>query len=262
MLCPECMADARRAYAAANPASVRAARAMRGLRGQPVVTYAAIAICVIVFIVELIGGNAVVSALWFAPAEALVPPISPLIPFEPWRMITSVFTHDTAFPYLHLLLNMFTLFIFGRMLEPALGWLRYAALFLIGGFGGSVGVLIWSVFDPSTAVQPTVGASGAIFALMGAFAVMLHSTGRGATQFWVLIAVNLFIGFLPGYSVSWQAHVGGLITGILFGLILVRTRARLQRTLQSWLIVALAAVLVVIAVIPSFVFQSMFGVAS
>lgn len=255
VLCPECVAEARRGYAQSQPVSLQAARLARRWAGQPVVTYSLIGICVVVFLVQLLGGAAVTNALLFAPVQAV--PAFGL--FEPWRMITAVFVHSPTPPYLHLLLNMLTLFIFGRVLEPALGRLQYAVLFVLAGFGGSAAVLLWGLVMPATLLSPVVGASGAIFGLMGAFAVILHSTGRGATQFYVLIAVNLVIGFLPGFNVSWQAHVGGLVVGLLFGLILVRTRARRQLRARWWLIGALAAVLVLVSVVVCVLLTAIFA---
>ena len=125
---------------------------------------------------------------------------------------------------LHLLLNMYTLWIFGQLLEGLLGRWRFLALYLLGGLGGSVGVL-W-LADPERAV---VGASGAIFGLMGAFLVIQRRLGGQTTQLFVLLGINLVIGFIPGFNVAWQAHLGGLVVGALVGLHLVETRKRSQQ---------------------------------
>jgi len=161
--------------------------------------------------------------------------------FEPWRMLTSVFVHSTALLF-HVLLNMYTLWIFGQLLEGLLGRWRFLALYLIAGFAGSVGVL-W-LGDPRTGV---VGASGAIFGLMGAFLVIQRRLGGQTTQLFVLLGINLVIGFVPGFNIAWQAHLGGLVAGALIGLIYVETRKRSQQALQVWLLVALVAVLVVLS---------------
>lgn len=209
---------------------------LRNLTGSeaPVVTYAIIALCLVVFALQSIPvvGGAVTSALQFAPLYVM--PI-PGVPFEPWRMITAAFVHGGIF---HVLLNMYTLFIFGSALERGLGRWRYIALYLISGFGGSVAVLLLDA--PNQAV---VGASGAIFGLMGAFFVINRHLGGSSVQLFVLLAINLAYGFfVPG--ISWQAHIGGLVVGALVALIFVRTRASRQKRLQMSLVAAVAVGLV------------------
>ena len=161
--------------------------------------------------------------------------------FEPWRMITSVFVHSTRLLF-HVLLNMYTLWIFGQILEGLLGRWRFLSLYLISGLAGSVGVL-W-LGDPRTGV---VGASGAIFGLLGAFLVIQRRLGGNATQLLILLGINLVIGFLPGLAIAWQAHLGGLVAGALVGLIFVETRKRDQRGLQVALLIGLTAVLLLLS---------------
>jgi membrane associated rhomboid family serine protease len=101
-----------------------------------------------------------------------------------------------------------------------------------------------------------VGASGAIFGLLGAFLVIQRKIGGETTQLLVLVAINLVIGFLPGMSISWQAHLGGLLGGALLGLIFVQTRKGTQQKLQWTLISLTLLVFVGIALshAPIFVF--------
>jgi len=140
------------------------------------------------------------------------------------------------------LLNMYTLWIFGQLLEGLLGRWRFLTLYLISGLAGSVGVL-W-LGDPRTGV---VGASGAIFGLMGAFLVIQRRLGGNATQLFILLGVNLVIGFVPGFNIAWQAHLGGLIGGALVGLIFTETRKRSQLGLQVGLLVGLVVLLLVLS---------------
>jgi membrane associated rhomboid family serine protease len=212
---------------------------LRGLTGSdaPVVTYAIIALCLVVFALQSIPviGGTITGALQFAPVYVM--PI-PGAPFEPWRMLTSVFTHGGIF---HVLLNMYTLFIFGSALERGLGRWRYLALYLISGLGGSVAVLLLG-----SPLQAVVGASGAIFGLMGAFFVINRHLGGSSVQLFVLVAINLAYGFfVPG--ISWQAHVGGLVVGALVALIFVRTRAIRQKRAQVLLVSGVAVALVAIS---------------
>jgi membrane associated rhomboid family serine protease len=174
----------------------------------------------------LIGANAVVYVLqWLVQAAG--PSLVQLFAYapattasEPWRMLTSGFLHSMSSP-LHLLLNMYMLYLFGRMLEPALGRGRFLLLFLLSILGGSVGVLLLS--HPLSLV---VGASGGVFGLFGALFVLQRHLGQSITPIAVLIGVNVVFGFLfPG--IAWQAHLGGLVMGamVAFGYTLA-TRSR------------------------------------
>lgn len=234
VICPECMREQRASAPRTKPAVVTRMRSAAG-RGAPVVTYALIGITLAVFLLQLVPGLAITDRLLYAGLYSL--PGN----FEPWRMLTSVFVHSTALLF-HVLLNMYTLWIFGQLLEGMLGRWRFLALYLIAGLAGSVGVL-W-LGDPRTGV---VGASGAIFGLMGAFLVIQRRLGGQTTQLFVLLGINLVIGFVPGFNIAWQAHLGGLVVGALIGFIYVETRKREQQTLQIWLLVALVAVLVVLS---------------
>jgi len=138
-------------------------------------------------------------------------------PFEPWRMLTAGFVHDWNGPW-HILLNSYAIWIFGRQLEPMLGALRFLVLYLSSIFGGSVAVLWLS--DPRI---PVVGASGALFGLMGAYFIVLRTIGGNPTQIFALIAINFSLGFFVS-GISWEGHLGGLVTGLLIALVYARNR--------------------------------------
>ena len=234
VICPECMAQQRATAPRTKPAVLTRVRSAAG-RGAPVVTYSLIGITLAIFVLQLIPGLALTDRLLYAGLYST--PGN----FEPWRMLTSVFVHSTTLLF-HVLLNMYTLWIFGQLLEGLLGRGRFLTLYLISGFAGSVGVL-W-LGNPLTGV---VGASGAIFGLMGAFLVIQRRLGGNATQLFVLVGINLVIGFVPGFNIAWQAHLGGLVGGALVGLIFVETRKREQKAVQIGLLVALVLVLVVLS---------------
>jgi membrane associated rhomboid family serine protease len=234
VICPECMREQRSTAPRTKPAVLTRARAAAE-RGAPVVTYSIIGVTLGVFVLQLIPGLAVTDRLAYAGVYSL--PFN----FQPWRMLTSVFVHSTGLIF-HVALNMYTLWIFGQLLEGLLGRWRFLALYLISGLAGSVAVL-W-LADPGTGV---VGASGAIFGLMGAFLVIQRRLGGNATQLLILVGINLVIGFVPGFNISWQAHLGGLVGGALVGLIYVETRKRDQQALQIGLLAALLAVLIVLS---------------
>jgi membrane associated rhomboid family serine protease len=120
------------------------------------------------------------------------------------RLLTSAFLHAGL---LHLASNMLALFVVGVPLERSIGSVRFAVVYLASALGGSL--LALALSDPYTL---GVGASGAVFGLFGALAVLRRRVGAEATGVAVLIGLNLVISFtLPG--ISWQAHVGGLVTG-------------------------------------------------
>ena len=234
VICPECMREQRASAPRTKPAIITRARAATG-RGAPVVTYSLIGITIVVYVLQLIPGLGVTDWLYFTPLAMSE------IAFQPWRLITSVFVHSTGLIF-HVLLNMYTLWIFGQLLENVLGRGRFLALYLISGLAGSVGV-VW-LADHNTSV---VGASGAIFGLMGAFLVIQRRLGGSATQLLVLVGINLVIGFIPGLNIAWQAHLGGLVGGALVGLIFVETRKREQRGLQIGLLVGLTLLLLALS---------------
>ncbi len=230
--CPECVREARQSAPRTKSAIVTSLRRGSG----PVVTYSIIALSVLVYLLQWItGGDAgpVTRTIAYAPLFTLS---------QPWTMLTAIFAHGSI---IHLLFNMYSLFVFGPALEQALGRARFLALYLIAGFGGSVAVLL---LDPLSWV---LGASGAIFGLMGAFFIIQRRMGGSSPQLLIVIVLNLVIGFvLP--NVSWQAHVGGLIVGGLVAWINLRTRQRQQQRLQVLLLAGLVLVLCGIALIRFF----------
>ena len=203
------------------------------------VTLAIIAITAVVSLLQMIPGivgNTITGLLLFAPVYVMPETGAPL---EPWRMLTSALVHGGI---IHLALNMYTLFIFGKGLEPSLGKWRFLALYLISAIGGAVAVT-W-LAAPTSAV---VGASGAIFGLFGAFFVIQRRMGGDIRGLLILIGLNLVIGFIPGFNISWQGHLGGLVAGGLVGLVLWSTRKEKDHSRQPWLLAGLSVVLLLLA---------------
>ncbi len=211
----------------------RIANAVRPSGGRPIVTYTIIGLCLLIYLIQYVTGDTnspVTTDFWYAPIQTTA---------QPWRMLTSIFLHESP---LHVLLNMYSLYLVGPALERMLGRVRYLALFLIAGFGGSVGVLL--IGNPQV---PVLGASGAIFGLFGAYFLIARRLGGNATQFLVVIVLNLVIGFIPGFGIAWQAHVGGLITGLAIAFVYLETRARSRRPAQILLTAAVAVLLLAAA---------------
>jgi membrane associated rhomboid family serine protease len=124
-----------------------------------------------------------------------------------WRLVTSMFLHAN---FLHIAVNMWSLYVVGTILEYAIGRWRFLLLYFVSGVAGSAGALVWS---PN---QPTVGASGAIFGILGALFV-LERRGSIATggQVAGMIVLNLVITFAFSSYISVGGHVGGLIGGVV-----------------------------------------------
>ncbi|MEY4320931.1 MAG: putative rhomboid family rane protein, partial [Actinomycetota bacterium] len=233
-ICPECQVEASVGFlcpddAGGTPQQVNRQRVRANRFSAPRLTLALIVINVIFWLLEISPvGDYVISYLAYKPVFTAV---------APWQMITAAFLHDWSSP-LHLLFNMYTLYIFGQVLEPMLGKARFFALYLISAFGGSVAVLLFG--DPASTV---VGASGAIFGMMGAYFILLRAIGQQSGQLMGLIAINLVFSFL-NQGISWQAHIGGLIVGGAVAGIYAATRKAEQKGMQITGLAILIAVLV------------------
>lgn len=233
------MKESRQSAPRTKPAVVTAFRAGSS---TPVVTYTLIAICIVVYVAQLLSNGLVTNALFYHPL---------LTQTQPWRMITSLFVHNPQL-YLHIIFNMFSLFVIGPILELAVGRWRFIALYLLSGLGGSVAVLLMT---PTTGV---LGASGAIFGLLGAFFVIQRSLGGKNMQIVIVIAINLVLGFVIP-NVAWQAHVGGLVIGGIVAFVFLKTRALAKRNEQLLLLFAVFVGLVVLTVVGVTLLQSRFG---
>ena len=135
---------------------------------------------------------------------------------------------------MHIVFNMLALWMVGgQYLEPLLGRLRYAALYLISAIGGSV-VFLLLAQPPTGPVElddlgswgtAAVGASGAVFGLFGALLVLNRKLGRSSAGMYATIVINAVIGFVvPG--IAWQAHLGGLLTGAAVAAVIAVTSSQ------------------------------------
>ncbi|WP_295779489.1 rhomboid family intramembrane serine protease [uncultured Microbacterium sp.] len=259
VICPECMAEQRAAQTPAQKKAERrwASRPMAIVSSdRPRMTLGIIAVTGLVYIIGLIPGLGPVLSSLFAFNSLFLLPQAGVI--QPWRLVTVALVHDGFF---HVGLNMLALWFIGRSLEPLLGRWRFLALYVIGAIGGSVAV---ALLAPGVW---TVGASGAIFALFGALLVIGRHIGADIRVIGILIAINFawpfvlaafnaigsgdFAASLAAVGISWQAHLGGLLTGAVIGLIYSRTRAASQRGLQIGLIIAVTVVLLALLAVPA-----------
>lgn len=192
-----------------------------------------VGVCVAVFLVQwLVGVNAIAGNFGMQP-------VAIGLGGEWYRLLTSMFLHGSV---LHLLFNMYVLVALGPTLERILGHLRFLVLFVLSGLGGAA--LSYALSSPMTV---SVGASGAIFGLMGALVVAGRRLRYDITMVVVLIAINLVIGFVFSSGIDWRAHVGGLATGAAVAAVMVVPHGR-RASIAEWGGVAAIAVVVVLVI--------------
>jgi membrane associated rhomboid family serine protease len=172
------------------------------------------------------------------PPPPIGEPVIGVAAGEYYRLLTSAFLHGGV---VHLLLNMYALYLFGPQVEAALGRLRFIVLYVASAVGGSA--LSYAFASP---VQPSLGASGAVFGLLGAYLVINRRLGRDNTPVLVLLAINLAYGFLVP-NIDWRAHLGGLVTGGLIAASIAYAPAHRRGLVQAAGIAA--TLLVVLAIV-------------
>lgn len=204
----------------------------RRARHEPLLTYALLAGIVVAFLVTLAAPALTDRGVLFGPAVAE----------GQWgRIVTSGFLHAGL---LHIGFNGYLLFLLGRMMEPGIGSVRFGAIYAGGLFGGSLGALLlsWNT--------PTLGASGAVFGLMGGAMVGLRRRGIDPwrSSIGTLVLFNLAFTFLvPGVSIG--GHVGGLLGGAAAAVPVFLLERRGQRGMGTALGVAIAIAIGVTAVV-------------
>jgi membrane associated rhomboid family serine protease len=210
MRCPEC---------SRQRTKVRTAQT---LTDAPTLTYVIIGICVALQLGQsLTGGGALGGSLGGSEIFARGALYGPAVANgEVWRLVTGGFLHAGL---IHLLFNMYALYILGSMLEPAIGRLRFALIYFVALLSGSFGALL------VTPNSPTVGASGAVFGLMGAAIAIMRNRGidpmASGLPFW--LGLNLVLTFgLSGLSIG--GHIGGLIGGTLAAVLMFDLPQRLR----------------------------------
>ena len=192
----------------------------------PLATRTLMIVTGVVFLAQLLPGLDLVHRLSFVPALVLE---------QPWRVLSVALVHEQPSPF-HLLANMIGLFFFGSFVERALGHWRFLIVYLLGAIGGSAMVLVLAKPLSQDWVTNNIGASGAVFAIIGVVLVPTRRLDRNITGIVLFVVLNFGYGFLVA-GVSWQAHLGGLIAGFVLG-----CGALLVPKKQSTLVFSLVAV--------------------
>ena len=233
--CPECVRE--------GHASIRGPRRGSGLRTAGrrwgAVTLTLIAANVAMFLVTAVSA----AVIGYPPLDNYASPIFADLAQRPflvqlgewWRPITAAFLHIGP---VHLAMNMLALLLFGSELERQLGRSRFLGVYLVSALGGAAAIQLFG--NPGGYVA---GASTAIYGLLGALGVLMLASRQNVRGLLTLLAINVFISFLPG--VSLLGHLGGLVAGALAAGVLVATRR--QERLQLPGLALLGVVLVVVS---------------
>ncbi|MCH0566825.1 MULTISPECIES: rhomboid family intramembrane serine protease [unclassified Streptomyces] len=251
-ICPECMVEASvgfqcpdcvRGTSGGGPS--RSAFRPRTLAGGTVtedprlVTKIILGVCLAAFLAQMAVGDRFTERFELL-GRAYVPLLGSLegIAEGQWyRLLTAMFLHGS---YIHILFNMLSLWWLGGPLEAALGRARFVALYFVSGLAGSA--LTYLLAAPN---QPSLGASGAIFGLFGATAVLLRRLDYDMRPVIALLVINLIFTF-SWANIAWQAHIGGLVAGVIVGYAMVHApRERRSLVQYGTCAVVLAAVVLI-----------------
>jgi membrane associated rhomboid family serine protease len=213
--CVDCVRAGRRAGTAAEQGTITPEAAQAGSRRRPVVTIVIIGLNVAFFVVTVVQARSA-AQIQLSPLEhatVLYPPA--VAAGQWWRMLTSGFVH---FGVTHIALNMISLWLIGKDLERIIGPARYTALYVLSLLGGSVAAYLFTfpqLHGGTATWTSSGGASGAIFGVLGAVLILVLRLKINPRMVLLVIAANLVISFtIP--NISWQAHIGGLISGAAF----------------------------------------------
>lgn len=215
-ICPECQLPNAVGYLCPDDGRVPVATKIKN-DARPLLTISIIVLNVFLYLGQLSSGGTLTNTLLYVPL---------LTESQPWRMLTAGFVHSES-SFMHIALNMYSLYVLGSVLEPMLGRIRFFTLYMLSIFGGSIAVLLLD-----SPISSVVGASGGVFGLMGAYFIILKSLGQSGGQITAIIALNLVFSFI-GSNISWQAHIGGLVVGGLVAFAYAQTRQVYQRQKQQ-----------------------------
>ncbi|WP_149182443.1 rhomboid family intramembrane serine protease [Streptomyces sp. TRM49041] len=225
--CPECVRNGSGTGHGPNVARPRNIAGGAITAGDPhLVTKVLIGINLLVFLAAaFVGGlvdELVLVGLAFDPDLVRVVGVAD---GEWYRLVTSMFLHQQVW---HIGFNMIGLWVLGGPLEAALGRVRYLALYLLSGLAGSA--LTYLIAEPN---QGSLGASGAVFGLMGATFVLVRRLRYDMRPVMGLIALNVIITVVFRDIIAWQAHLGGLVAGavIAYGMV---SGSRERRPVLQW----------------------------
>ncbi|MDX3690418.1 rhomboid family intramembrane serine protease [Streptomyces europaeiscabiei] len=254
-ICPECMVSASVGFqcpecarGGSGTGHAPSASAPRTLSGGTVtadprlLTKILIGVNLLLFLVQMSAGDTFTdrfSLIGRARVPELGSSFQGVAEGQWYRLVTSMFLHSSS-SVTHILFNMLSLWWIGGPLEAALGRARYLALYFVSGLAGSA--LTYLLAEQN---QPSLGASGAIFGLFGATGVLMRRLNYDMRPLIILLVINLIFTFSPMFNIAWEAHVGGLVAGVLIGYAMVHA-PRERRALIQYGVCALVLAAVVV----------------
>jgi membrane associated rhomboid family serine protease len=259
--CPECVADGRRTQRSTKTIFGGSTAGAHGY-----VTITLIAINVLVGLLGifagglggvfggavggLFGGNTGITEWGAVYGQGYYPSLDMLGPAgvadgEYYRLFTAMFIHLGP---LHLLMNMWALWVLGRDIEAVLGPLRFAALYLVSGLGGSVAVYLFEPYPGGA------GASTAIFGLFAAMFIILKRLRRDVSGLIPILVINVLISFVPG--ISFWGHLGGAVTGAVLSFALAYAPAKRRNLVFGGVLGVVLVLLAVLSVMQTAALQN------
>jgi len=240
--CPECVrggSGTGHAPTAAQPRTIAGGTVVADPR---LVTKILIGLCVAAYLVQRVVGDRFTEHFELL-GQAYVPlfgSVEGVAEGQPYRLLTAMFLHGSP---IHIIFNMMSLWWIGGPLEAALGRARYLALYFVSGLAGSA--LTYLIAAPN---QPSLGASGAIFGLFGATAVLMRRLRYDMRPVIALLVINLIFTF--GWAnIAWQAHIGGLVAGVITGYAMVHAPRERRALIQYGTCAVVLVVVVVLTLI-------------
>jgi membrane associated rhomboid family serine protease len=202
-ICTDCMRSASIGYQCTSCASdstpvikgINRNRFIPNQKNTPVTKFLSILLIATFLLQEITGTLLVKNFALFAPL---------VTSGELWRLITAGFLHGSI---IHLLFNVYILWVIGSQLESIVGNIKFIVIYFVSLLGGSIASYLFSPFG-----SYSIGASGAIFGLMGAMLVVGRKRNLDISQITTLVAINVVIGFVLS-GIDWRAHLGGLAAG-------------------------------------------------
>jgi membrane associated rhomboid family serine protease len=207
--CPSCASDSTPVIKVINRN-----RFIPNQKNTPVTKFLSILLIVIFLLQELTGTLLVKNFALFAPL---------VTSGELWRLITAGFLHGSI---IHLLFNVYILWVIGSQLESIVGNIIFTIIYFVSLLGGSVASYLFSPFG-----SYSIGASGAIFGLMGAMLVVGRKRNLDISQITTLVAINVVIGFVLS-GIDWRAHLGGLAAGAFITWVLINATSLKEKNQQ------------------------------
>jgi membrane associated rhomboid family serine protease len=235
--CPDCV---REGFAAQRQVRTALGGAQRG--GPPLVTYGLIAVNALMFLLQQVRPSITDALFQITGPVYDNGDLIGLAVHEYYRLLTAGFIHGGL---LHVAVNMFSLYSVGVPLERALGRLRYVAVYFLSLFGASLFVLLFSADNVAA-----LGASGAVFGVFGAIVVLTKKLGYDIKFALGVLAINVVINVVYSSALSWQGHLGGLLTGAAAGVVIGWAPGQgAVRRRNQWIGLGLIAVVVAMSLV-------------